>query len=58
MASVPPLAAESLRTPCTLEAVRFTTTADLPGLGADIGVPGQERARDAVKFGVGLRAPG
>ncbi|MDI9628941.1 MAG: AAA family ATPase [Acidobacteriota bacterium] len=58
MASVLALAAESLRTPCTLEAVQFRTTADLPGLATDTGVPGQERARDAVEFGVGLRAAG
>jgi len=58
MATVPPLAAASLRTPCTLSGLAFTTTADLPGLDWEEGIPGQGRAREAVEFGVGLRAPG
>lgn len=58
MVPVQPLDATTLRTPCTLEGVVFTTTADLDGLPGDAQVPGQERAREAVDFGVGLRAPG
>ena len=58
MASVHPLDAASLRTPCTLSGVEFTTTAELPGLEWQEGIPGQERAREAVEFGVGLRASG
>ncbi len=58
MAMVQPLDASTLRTPCTLAGVDFTTTADLEGLPGDALLPGQERAREAVEFGVGLRQPG
>ncbi len=58
MALMKPLGAESLRTPCTLEGMEFTTTADLVGLTWDAGVPGQDRAREAIEFGIGLRSPG
>ncbi len=58
MVPAQPLAAKSLRTPCTLDGVDFTTTADLPGLPSEASVPGQDRAREAVEFGVGLRFPG
>ena len=40
MAPLQPLAAESLRTPCTLDGVEFATTADLPDLPREVGVPG------------------
>ncbi len=58
MVPVQPLDAKTLRTPCTLDGVDFSTTADLDGLPGDAHVPGQERAREAVDFGVGLRAAG
>nr|NLI49322.1 AAA family ATPase [Propionibacterium sp.] len=58
MGNVQPLDAATLRTPCTLEGVEFTTTADLPGLPGEAQIPGQERAQEAVEFGVGLRKPG
>lgn len=56
--AVLPLPAASLRRPSTLAEVPFTTTDDLEGLPQAWGAPGQDRAREAIDFGVGLRAPG
>ena len=50
-----PLAATALYRPCDLSSLRFDTTADLEALP---GILGQERAREAVAFGVGLRSRG
>jgi len=58
MVPVQILDAESLRRPCTLAGLEFATTAELGGLPGDAGVPGQGRAREAVEFGVDLRASG
>lgn len=58
MAAPPPLPLDSLHTPCTLRGLDFDTTADLPGLPQLPGVLGQDRAREAVELGVGLRSPG
>lgn len=58
MAPVHRLDAAALHTPCTLDGLAFDTTADLPGPDGDGGVPGQDRAREAVRFGIGLRAGG
>lgn len=57
MAGPTPLAVESLRTPCRLDGLEFTTTADLPALPDSPGVLGQDRAREAVELAVGLRGP-
>jgi len=46
-----PLPAEDLYRTCDLSAVGFETTADLEPLGANIG---QERAMEAIRFGVGM----
>jgi lon-related putative ATP-dependent protease len=46
-----PLPAEDLYRNCDLSAVGFETTADLEPLGANIG---QERAMEAIRFGVGM----
>lgn len=51
-----PLGSEALRSPTTLS-MAFRTTADLPA-DPELGPPGQDRAREAVEFGMGLRAPG
>ena len=50
-----PLAATALYRPCDLSSLQFDTTADLEALP---GILGQERAREAVAFGVGLRSRG
>lgn len=57
MAAVSPLDVQFLRSPCTLTEIEFDSTAQLAEL-EDPGAPGQERAREAVEFGVGLRAAG
>lgn len=48
------LAPESLYTPCDPAQFRFETTAELSGGG----IIGQERAMDALQFGVGIRREG
>ena len=55
MTATPPLAAATLHRPCDLSDLQFETTADLEALP---GILGQERAREAVAFGVGLRSRG
>jgi len=50
-----PLPAEALYRPCTLDGLPFDSTADLAPLP---GIVGQERAREAVEFGVALRSRG
>ena len=55
MASPSPLAAGALYRPCTLDGLIFETTADLVDLP---GIVGQERAREAVEFAVGVRSRG
>ena len=55
MTVTPPLAADTLHHPCDLSHLQFETTADLEALP---GIIGQERAREAVAFGVGLRSRG
>jgi lon-related putative ATP-dependent protease len=49
------LAAETLYRPCTLEGLRFETTAELEELPT---IVGQQRAREAVELSVGVRRPG
>jgi lon-related putative ATP-dependent protease len=49
------LTPDALYRRCTLEGLPFDTTADLEPLP---GILGQERAREAVAFGVGLRSRG
>jgi predicted ATP-dependent protease len=49
------LAADALYRPCTLDDVPFETTAQLEDLPA---IVGQERAREAVDFAVGVRRTG
>ncbi len=55
MTALAPLPADALRRPCDLSHLPFDTTADLEALP---GILGQERAREAVAFGVGLRSRG
>ncbi len=55
MTAIPPLAAATLYRPCDLSDLQFTTTAELEALP---GIIGQERAREAVAFGMGLRSRG
>jgi len=50
-----PLPADALYRRCTLEGLPFDTTAELEPLP---GILGQERAREAVAFGIGLRSRG
>ncbi|HEU5283261.1 MAG TPA: ATP-binding protein [Burkholderiales bacterium] len=55
MASPAPLPASALYRACTLDGLAFETTADLVDLP---GIVGQERAREAVELGVGVRSRG
>jgi predicted ATP-dependent protease len=55
MASPVPLPTTALYRPCTLDGLVFETTADLADLP---GIVGQDRAREAVEFGVGVRRRG
>lgn len=55
MAIPNPLPTESLRRPCNPEQFQFTTTADLPDLDDIIG---QERAVEAIRFGIGIQHDG
>ncbi len=55
MTAIPPLPATALYRPCDLSRLQFDTTTDLEALP---GILGQERAREAVAFGVGLRSRG
>lgn len=55
MATNTPLSAEQLYTRCDPDQFSFETTAELEELDAVIG---QERAIDAIQFGVGIRQPG
>ena len=50
-----PLAPEALRTTCDPESLPFQTTAELPDLTELVG---QERALEAIRFGVGIRRQG
>jgi len=50
-----PLAPDALYKPCDLTDFKFETTAELADLTELIG---QERAREAIRFGVGIRRPG
>ena len=50
-----PLAPEELYTPCDPSEFKFQTTAELPDFTEMVG---QERALEAVRFGVGIRRPG
>src|SRR5512145_3056882 len=50
-----PLPATALYRPCTLDGLVFETTVDLADLP---GIVGQDRAREAVEFGVGVRRRG
>lgn len=58
MTAPEPLTADQLFRPCLLEGVAFETTAELPDLPGAPGVVGQDRAREAVEFGVGVRSHG
>jgi len=49
------LSAHELYRPCSPDHLTFETTAELPDLKEIIGQP---RAVDAIRFGVGMRAPG
>jgi lon-related putative ATP-dependent protease len=49
------LAVEALRTPCKLDGMTFQTTAELDDLP---GLLGQDRAREALEFGVEMRSRG
>ncbi len=53
--SLTPLDAESLYHRCDLSELDFRTTAELPDLD---GVLGQERAADAIRFGLAVDRPG
>jgi predicted ATP-dependent protease len=55
MARPVPLPAAALYRPCTLDGLVFETTGDLAELP---GIVGQDRAREAVEFGVGVRSRG
>jgi lon-related putative ATP-dependent protease len=55
MTGLPPLPVDALYRHSDLAGLAFETTADLEALP---GILGQERARDAVAFGVGLRSKG
>jgi hypothetical protein len=48
------LPAEELYRPCDLSQFKFTTTAELKDLTEFIG---QDRALQAVQFGIGIRRP-
>jgi len=50
-----PLDPSQLRRRCVLDRLAFETTADLEDLAE---VPGQERALDAIRFGIGIRHEG
>ena len=50
-----PLASEALYRRCTLEGLTFATTDELDDLPT---IVGQDRAREAVEFGVGVRSRG
>lgn len=50
-----PLAVKRLYRHCDSTQLDFKTTADLPDLE---GIPGQERALEALEFGIGIRQPG
>ncbi|MGH6960650.1 MAG: AAA family ATPase, partial [Dongiaceae bacterium] len=52
---VAPLPPEALRRRCDPNDLPFATTEELPDLDE---LPGQERAFDAVRFGIGIRRPG
>ena len=52
---IEPLPASALRRPCSPDQFRFETTAELPELPVAIG---QERAVEAIQFGVGMRHEG
>lgn len=52
---VPPLPPDRLHRPCDSSALGFATTHDLPDL---IGHVGQDRAEQAIRFGIGIRAEG
>jgi lon-related putative ATP-dependent protease len=52
---VQPLKPQQLYTVCDAGGFRFKSTAELPDLD---GVVGQQRAVDAIAFGVGIRQPG
>lgn len=49
------LEAGALFTPCAVESLGFATTEELPDLAE---VVGQERALEAIRFGVGIRSKG
>jgi predicted ATP-dependent protease len=55
MTSPAPLPTGALYRPCTLDGMAFETTAELAELP---GIVGQERAREAVAFGMGVRSRG
>ncbi len=55
MKNVQPLSADVLRHYCDIEQFTFETTADLKPL---TGIIGQERALEAVRFGIGIRQEG
>ena len=57
MTAPAPVPVELLHTACTLAGLDFTTTAELDGLPDRPGGVGQDRAREAVELGVGLRTP-
>ncbi len=52
---VAPLPPEALRRRCDPDELPFATTEELPDLDE---LPGQERAFDAARFGIGIRRPG
>jgi len=55
MSAPDPLPPEKLRRPCDPAAFEFATTDDLPDL---VDIPGQARAVEAVRFGIGIRREG
>ena len=55
MSTPPPLSADQLRTRCDLSALSFTTTADVEETAE---VFGQDRASEAVRFGIGIKSNG
>lgn len=53
--SLTPVSHDRLFTPCLDDQLDFETTADLPDQDETVG---QERAVEAVDFGIGIRADG